>query len=44
MCLVSDIIVLIVDRLVFGAALVIENLEVDFVALRGEAVNYGVVG
>ena len=28
----------------FGAALVIENLEVDLVALQGEATNYGVVG
>ena len=28
----------------FCAVLVIENLEVDLVALRGEAMNYGVVG
>ena len=28
----------------FGADLVIENLEVDLVALQSEAVNYGVLG
>ena len=43
MCLVIDIIVLLGDRLVFSADLVIDNLEVDLVALRSEAVNYGVV-
>ena len=44
MWLVSDIIVFLNDRLVFGADLVVENLEVDLVSLQREAVNYGVVG
>ena len=44
MYLESDIIVFLGGRLVFGADLVIENLEVDLVALKSEAVNYGVVG
>ena len=44
MCLVIDIIVLLGDRLVFSTDLVIDNLEVDLVALRSEAMNYGVVG
>ena len=35
MCLVCAIVVLRGDRLVFGYALVIENSEVDLVALRG---------
>ena len=42
--LVSDIIVFLGDRLVFVSDLVIENLEVDLVALHSDAVNYGVVG
>ena len=44
MCLVSDMIVFLSDRLVFCADLVIENLEVDLVALQSDAVNYVVVG
>ena len=44
MCLVRDIILLLAYRLVFGAALVIDILEVELVALRSGAVNYGVVG
>ena len=42
--LVSDFIVFFGDRLVFGADLVVENLEVDLVSLQSEAVNYVVVG
>ena len=32
------------DMLVFGADLVIDNLEVELMALRSEAVHNGVVG
>ena len=42
--MLSDLIVFLDDTLVFGTDLVIENLEVDFVASRSEAVQYGVVG
>ena len=42
--LVSDLPVLLDDTLVLGADFVIDNLEVELVALRSEAVHYGVVG
>ena len=41
---VRDIIVFLDERLVFDTDFVIENLEVDLVALQSEAVNYGAVG
>ena len=44
MWLVSDIIVFLGDRLVFGDDLVIDNFEVDLVALRSKAANYVIVG
>ena len=40
MWMVSDLIVFLDDRIVFSADPVIENLEVELVDLRSEAVNY----
>ena len=42
--LVSDFIVFLGDRIVFGTELVIDNLEVDLVVLQSEVVNDGVLG
>ena len=42
--MVSDLTLFLYDALVFCAEIVINDLEVDLVASRSEAVYYGVVG